>query len=203
MHDWRCHQRSGPDDDLAGSAHHRTKVDTARYRVPYPGVDFCRYDDEILVEFSQLSDALSETTYWHSEDQIEEVNAALLGGSDPDWRRDRRQVFNRWFNRELRFLCDGVERSPSQLDCRFLLRDDGARYRLQFHNLIEVNQPPDPNFEAAEYEVTVEQLGGGPGWWVTGFTERRLLPLYSAVGADATAAWETFFDPAYELLGTT
>lgn len=74
--------------------------------------------------------------------------------------------------------------------------DSDARYRLRFMQLTEVNDPAEPNFEGTDHVVTVEQIGGGPSWWVTAYAGHALAGRYEIVGQDlAVEAWEFYWVP--------
>lgn len=140
------------------------------------------------------------TDYAYFPDVVVNVDNALRVGTGPAWRADPLRVVEEWWNDDvygLWFLCDPGENREWQYACRVSGRWlSDTRYRLRFMQLTEVNDPPEPNFEGADFVVTVEQTGDGPSWWVTGYTEQALVESYSTVGEqEAAAAWESYWIP--------
>jgi hypothetical protein len=185
----------GPGDGSLTEMENATAFQRTRCEAFVTVPEVCAQGGEARAQRWDATTGTHHTEYAYFPEVVDEIDRSLRAGTGPRWRMDPDAVIEDWWEREeLTVLC-GEERDW-QYACRVGTRwISDTELRVRFLQLTEVNSPPEPNFEGADYVVSLAQLGGGPSWWVTGYEERSLVGAYEAVGEDvALEAWDSYWE---------
>jgi len=151
-------------------------------------------------EARSFADGVHTTVYAYFPEVVSDINQRA-SSADPHWRVDRQAVLDRWLKQsDVGNLCKKVEKQNWKIDCRLGVRSTDDSVEYLYHVLVKVNRPSEPMFEGSQYEVFLEQLEGGPAWFVTSYQERSLVELYSVIGDTALEAWDTQWDDSFKII---
>ena len=157
----------------------------APYTYPYRDTHDCEQGGPARVNF-EGPDASGAKYAWFPS-VVADVNRALQAGQGPDFRREPAAVIAAFEKREFT-SCFADDAPPHLQMCRI------GRGAL----------PPEPEgavvvtgvtqtrtdsvgFESQTIEWTVEQLGDGPGWWIT---RKAYQPVANVTEVEADRTWE-------------
>lgn len=173
------------EDELALSTA-ACEVTGAPYTYPYRDTQDCDEGGPARARFEGPDGRFGEEFAWFPS-VVAETNRALQAGEGPDFRRDPAAViaaFEQWAFPD----CFADDPASHLQVCRIGRGDlsPDAETSVVVSGVTQARNA-DIGFESESFEWTVEQLGGGPGWWIT---RKTYQPMSRLSDDEADRTWE-------------